>query len=274
MGSILFGQIISKFKKINLRDYYSKNVGATNAIRVLGKKYGILIFLFDFVKGWIAVLIASVILNQIVINFPEVRYLTKYGFLIYLAGFFSVIGHIVPISFFYIWIKYRNLKLAWNYKGGKGVSTSAGLVASISPWMFIVIFIIFWSSFLLFGYVSFSSLLTTFFIPFLGLIPILNYFYITDINQQLILNFPSIDQAYLVQNVINYENNLAYLITVVVILSVVALLIFLLHKQNIARLINKNENQLLKNTLWHMIQNKLCKSKQIKPNKSKQIKPN
>ncbi len=86
-------------KNIDIRDYGSGNAGATNALRVLGKKMGALTFVLDILKGVIAVLIGKAILG---FN----------GSL--LASVFVVLGHNFPIFL--------------GFKGGKGVATSFGVL--------------------------------------------------------------------------------------------------------------------------------------------------
>ena len=51
LGSIPFGLLIAKSQGINIREHGSGNIGATNVLRVVGKKYGITCFVLDFVKG-------------------------------------------------------------------------------------------------------------------------------------------------------------------------------------------------------------------------------
>lgn len=86
-------------KNIDIRSYGSGNVGATNALRVLGKKMGILTFVLDILKGIIAVF-----LGQIILGFN--------GGL--LASIFVVLGHNFPVFL--------------GFKGGKGVATSLGVL--------------------------------------------------------------------------------------------------------------------------------------------------
>lgn len=87
-------------KKIDIRAHGSGNSGATNAIRVMGAKIGVLTFIFDFLKGILAVLIGF--------------YINGYnGGLI--AGICAVIGHDYPVFI--------------GFKGGKGVATSLGALA-------------------------------------------------------------------------------------------------------------------------------------------------
>lgn len=86
-------------KNIDIRSYGSGNAGATNALRVLGKKMGILTFVLDILKGIIAVF-----LGQLILGFN--------GGL--LASVFVVLGHNFPIFL--------------GFKGGKGVATSLGVL--------------------------------------------------------------------------------------------------------------------------------------------------
>ncbi|MSU02295.1 glycerol-3-phosphate 1-O-acyltransferase PlsY [Tissierella pigra] len=90
-------------KNIDIRNYGSGNAGATNALRVLGKKMGVLTFVLDILKGIVAVLLGKALLG---FN----------GSL--LASFFVVLGHNFPIFL--------------KFKGGKGVATSFGVLLILS----------------------------------------------------------------------------------------------------------------------------------------------
>lgn len=104
IGTFSSAYIIGKvFLKIDIRGHGSGNSGATNAVRVMGKKFGILTFLLDFLKGVLAVVIGSLLLGEI-------------GGLY--AALFAVVGHNWP---FYL-----------NFKGGKGVSTTIGGLALLN----------------------------------------------------------------------------------------------------------------------------------------------
>lgn len=103
IGSFSSAYIVGKaFKKIDIRNHGSGNAGATNALRIMGKKLGVLTFLMDFAKGAIAVLIG---LGLVGYN----------GGII--AAFFTVVGHNWPIFF--------------KFKGGKGIATTIGAMAII-----------------------------------------------------------------------------------------------------------------------------------------------
>lgn len=100
IGSFSSAFFIGKiFMKIDIREFGSGNAGATNAIRVMGKKLGIATFVLDVFKGILAVLIARAILGY------------NGG---YIGGIFAVLGHNWPVLI--------------GFKGGKGVATSLGVI--------------------------------------------------------------------------------------------------------------------------------------------------
>ena len=102
LGSIPTSFIIGKMVKgIDIRQYGSGNVGATNALRVLGIKIGVVTLIIDILKGYSAILLAKSLLNN-----PS-------NLMIILCGLAAILGHI-----FTIFLK---------FKGGKGVATSAGV---------------------------------------------------------------------------------------------------------------------------------------------------
>jgi acyl phosphate:glycerol-3-phosphate acyltransferase len=113
LGSIPFGYLAGRLIGIDIRQAGSGNVGATNVVRVLGKRYGYPVFALDVLKGFgavkISMLIAAGWLSEW--NSPEI-----FGIL---AGVSSVLGHLYPP-----WLK---------FKGGKGVATSAGALLALTP---------------------------------------------------------------------------------------------------------------------------------------------
>lgn len=104
IGCFSSAYIIGRFfLKIDIRGHGSGNSGATNALRVMGKKFGVVTFLLDFLKGIIAVLLGLLLLGDT-------------GGLY--AALFVIIGHNWP---FYL-----------NFKGGKGVSSTIGVLAVLN----------------------------------------------------------------------------------------------------------------------------------------------
>ena len=141
LGSIPSGLIIGKvFKKIDIREHGSKNTGATNTMRVLGFKYGIFAFLFDGLKGALVMIILYFINNPdlYIIGDHQLNILSLYGMV-------AVLGHVFPI---YI-----------NFKGGKAVATSAGMIFALEPLLGAAILIIFLVIFLTTRYVSLGSMI-------------------------------------------------------------------------------------------------------------------
>lgn len=137
-GSIPFGLMIGRtIKGIDLRDHGSGNIGATNVGRVLGKKWGLICLVLDALKGLLPVaLFPSWICGA---DHPGLDDMAV------LAGVATIVGHMFPC-----WLGFR---------GGKGVATSLGVVAMLSPWGLLVGVIAFFSSFAIFRIVSLSSML-------------------------------------------------------------------------------------------------------------------
>lgn len=106
LGAIPFGLIVGKIAKgIDIRQYGSGNIGASNVLRTLGTGPALLVFVLDTAKGLIAVLICRALaLNE---------YWTVVGALL------SVFGHT-----FSVFLK---------FKGGKGVATSLGVIIGLCP---------------------------------------------------------------------------------------------------------------------------------------------
>ncbi len=110
IGSIPNGYLIGKLNGLDIREYGSHNIGATNVRRILGRDWSILCFVLDFLKGWLPVLIIG-------------QHLAAHwacgaasGSLV--AAIAAVCGHIFPV-----WLK---------FKGGKGVATSLGVVCGLA----------------------------------------------------------------------------------------------------------------------------------------------
>lgn len=113
LGNISFAYILGKiFTKKDVRDFGSGNAGATNAIRAFGKKIGSMVFVGDVLKGVIAVLIGKT--------------LGETG--MYLAGALVIIGHNWPVFL--------------NFKGGKGVATTIGVMLIASPFVTLICFVL------------------------------------------------------------------------------------------------------------------------------------
>ena len=109
IGSIPAGFIAGRLCGVDLRTQGSGNIGATNAVRVLGKKWGSVVFLFDFLKGLVPVLLA--LQWGCVTGFDPASAPGA------LAALCSLLGHSFPI-----WL---------GFKGGKGIATSGGVMVGL-----------------------------------------------------------------------------------------------------------------------------------------------
>ena len=151
LGSIPTGYLVARAKGIDIRSVGSGNIGATNVMRILGKPAGILVLVVDGFKGWVA----CGLLPGYALPFFEVRpgdagELREV--LAIVCGVAAVLGHNYPC-----WLK---------FKGGKGIATSAGVLAALVPWALIIILSLWILFFALTRYVSIGSLVASFTLPF------------------------------------------------------------------------------------------------------------
>ncbi|MCR2042545.1 glycerol-3-phosphate 1-O-acyltransferase PlsY [Anaerosalibacter massiliensis] len=141
IGNFSSAYILGKlYEKKDIRNYGSGNAGATNALRVFGIKIGILAFIFDILKGFIAVTVSKNIMG---FN----------GGLI--AGLFVVIGHNWPIV-----LKFR---------GGKGIAASLGVMLCLNLPTAIICMAIGFLVIAKTRYVSLGSIMATGLVPIVGL---------------------------------------------------------------------------------------------------------
>jgi len=140
LGSIPFGYLLVRFfRKSDIRETGSGNIGATNVIRSGAKWLGIATLLLDAGKGAAAVLIGSALARHalappaVVINASAV------------AGLAAIVGHIFPV-----WLR---------FKGGKGVATGLGVFLALSPIATLASLAIFLLVFLSMRFVSLASIL-------------------------------------------------------------------------------------------------------------------
>ena len=186
LGSIPTGLWIGQiFFRKNLREYGSGNTGTTNTFRILGKTAGTVTFVFDFLKGTLATLL------------PLLLHINGISPMIF--GLLAVLGHTFPIFA--------------EFKGGKAVATSAGVVLGFSPLFFSYLIIIFIVTLYLGSMISLASIVVAGFaiisvliFPLLGII------------------LPSYD----------------LLFTLIIIL--LASIILIRHRDNMERIKNKSEN--------------------------------
>lgn len=135
IGNIETGYIFGKLNKMDIRNYGSGNAGATNTLRVLGPKAGLIVFLGDFCKSLIPCLVVRYIFRDNVS--------LSYVYMLYI-GLGVVLGHNFP---FYL-----------GFKGGKGVASTAGIIMALDIRIAVVCLIVFIITVAITRYVSLGSI--------------------------------------------------------------------------------------------------------------------
>jgi len=147
LGSIPAGFLAAKAKGIDIRSVGSGNIGATNAMRVLGKPAGIFVLLMDVAKGYVAAhFLPSLLLNVMLSNIDTISpfVVDEFPTLQIIAAIFAVLGHNYTC-----WLK---------FKGGKGIATTAGVYLALAPWGLLIALIVFILAVLVTRYVSVGSI--------------------------------------------------------------------------------------------------------------------
>ncbi|CUT03699.1 glycerol-3-phosphate 1-O-acyltransferase PlsY [Candidatus Kryptobacter tengchongensis] len=196
VGSIPTSIIVGKLVKgIDIRNYGSGNPGGTNVIRVVGLGWGIFVILFDAFKGFFA----TYFIAKWFYGDASILNLTT---LQIIAGCSAVIGH--------IWTIFAG------FKGGKGVSTSAGMLLGIAPFDLLIALMIFVIIVALTRYVSLGSIISAILFPFVIIFT---------------------------EKIFKLEHSDFF--TLLIFGSLIAVLIVYRHRSNIKRLIAGNENKLI-----------------------------
>lgn len=174
---------------LDVREHGSKNAGATNTFRVLGKKPGVVVLAIDIIKGALATLLPLIILGP---NRIDPDHLIQIRIL---AAIFAVTGHVFPVFA--------------QFRGGKGVATSLGVIAGLQPIAAAICVVIFLVVFISSKYVSLGAIIAA-------------------------MSFP------LVIHFVLGENSV-WLLSFSVLLSS---LVIIAHKKNIGRLMRGEENKM------------------------------
>ena len=139
IGAVPFGLLIGFLNGKDVRKEGSCNIGATNVTRVVGKWWGKLCFLCDFLKGFLPVILTMRLLD------PGSGWLTA------LAAVAAMLGHVFPVYL--------------GFKGGKGVSTAAGAALALCPLAVVIAGAVWVIVFFLSRYVSLASLAAALALP-------------------------------------------------------------------------------------------------------------
>lgn len=156
-GSIPFGLFIARMKGIDIRQHGSGNIGATNVLRVVGRKHGITCLVLDALKGFIPVVIA---LNLVRIEgrmaVPHVAFLD--AFALHLPASKQLLGQLIHVGTALCAVLGHNYSPWVGFKGGKGIATSAGVLIGLMPFAVVLLLGVWLLLFLTTRYVSVASI--------------------------------------------------------------------------------------------------------------------
>ena len=148
VGSIPFGFLIGKLRGKDIRTLGSKNIGATNVYRVVGKPWGLLAFACDFLKGFLPTFAAQ--------EFGDAEWLPL------VVGILTVAGH--------MWTCFMN------FKGGKGIATGFGMLVALTPVLVLIAFAVWVVVMLVSHYVSLGSIVAAAFLMVIVWLPWYDWF--------------------------------------------------------------------------------------------------
>ena len=131
IGSVPFGYLIGRMRGVDVRTVGSKNIGATNVYRTVGKAWGFLAFFCDFAKGFLPTFAATRLFGD--------------GNLPVCVGLACVIGH--------------TLTVFMRFRGGKGVATAFGMMMALIPVPALIAFAVFVLTVWISHYISLGSML-------------------------------------------------------------------------------------------------------------------
>ena len=197
LGSVPFGLLLAKAHGKDLRTIGSGNIGATNVSRALGKKWAYLCFALDLMKGLLPMLTAQFLVS----DSP-----TAGEFWLWLCvGCSAVIGHIFPLYL--------------KFKGGKGMSTSLGVMLGLFPYYTLsgaIAFIVWAICVYIWRYISLGSIIGAIALP----------------------------TSLVISIIINKNWQFANLWPLVIVAIFLTLLVIVRHAENIKRLIEGSENKI------------------------------
>jgi acyl phosphate:glycerol-3-phosphate acyltransferase len=144
LGSVVGSLLVGHFRGgVDIRSLGSGNAGATNALRTLGKKVGLVVFVIDFAKGWIATaVIAPWTLPSLAPRTPELD-----AWSATVCALAVILGHIYPV-----W---------YGLRGGKGMATLLGAVLGLRAWLILPMVLAWLATVILSGFVGLGSMLAT-----------------------------------------------------------------------------------------------------------------
>jgi len=168
LGSIPFGLLIAKARGIDIRKQGSGNIGATNVLRVMGKKYGGACLALDALKGFIPTLLAINLIrfcgeptSMVITGLSDYTWILPSDqqwlaqLMQVLTGLCAILGH--------------NYSPWVGFKGGKGIATSAGVIIALMPAAIVILLLVWFLLYKITRYVSVASIATVAILPVLTL---------------------------------------------------------------------------------------------------------
>lgn len=167
-GSIPFGLLIARGCGVDIRAHGSGNIGATNVLRVCGKKPGISCLLLDLLKGFLPVVLAVNLLpiEGRAIQVP-VGFLANWATVVPESG--ALGGQVVHILTALAAVIGHNHSPWVGFKGGKGVATSAGVLLALMPFGVLLLLVVWMAVFFGTRYVSVASIVAALSLPMMTL---------------------------------------------------------------------------------------------------------
>lgn len=174
LGSFPTAVLVSKrFFGFDIRQKGSGNMGSTNAFRVLGWKWGLLVQIIDILKGVLAVVVVAPLFATGV-TFPNATSFEHMTIIKIIAGVSAVLGHVFSVFV--------------GFRGGKGINTAAGMLIAILPIDVSIALGIFILAVIFSGYISLGSIAAAFTLPS-SLIVRYNLFHVNIPNYEILVYF-------------------------------------------------------------------------------------
>ncbi|MBX3745230.1 MAG: glycerol-3-phosphate 1-O-acyltransferase PlsY [Verrucomicrobiae bacterium] len=151
LGSVPTGYLVGRARGVDLRQVGSGNIGATNALRILGKPAGSFVLAMDALKGLVGCTVIPHAACRWLAHPSTAGSATVPVWLAVAGALAAVLGH--------------NYTCWLRFKGGKGVATSAGVLLGLVPWSFLAVITVFLASLGLTRIVSLSALLAATILP-------------------------------------------------------------------------------------------------------------
>ena len=180
--------IYGKAHGIDIREHGSANAGTTNALPVIGRKAGFLVFAGDTLNCILAVVVTGLLFDK---SHPDMIYLLK----IYAAAG-AILGHNFP---FYL-----------NFKGGKGIAATAGMVLAFHGYMIPLEIVLFFSVFFITHYVSLGSLLV--YVGFMVQLVVMGQLGVFGMSQPILLEMYAVGAFLTIMAFVKHRSNIVRLI--------------------------------------------------------------